>query len=261
MVEIGLGHSAWASAPIRIAGYKVIPSYARRLATIPGLDVVIDSRLPEVENREDLRCLIRDLKQKTGGAPVAIKFGSSHYIEAEMELMIEAGADVIVFDGTTGGTHGSPPLIQDDFGLPLLPGLCRAVNFLERRQLKGKVSLIVGGGLSTPGDFLKCLALGADAVIIGTIAALTMVHTQVIKAIPWEPPTELLYFDGKSAKKYDPVMGGEHLSNYLLNCVEEMKEVARTLGKDSLSQINKSDLVAVDRLYSKITGISYMESE
>jgi glutamate synthase domain-containing protein 2 len=259
LIEIGIGHSAWASAPIRIAGYKVLPALARRVSTIPGLDIVIDSRLPGVESCADLRRLVNDLKEKTEGSPVAFKFGASNYLETEIEMMIEAGADIVVFDGITGGTHGSPPTIQDNFGLPLLPGLCRAAGYIEAQRLGGKVSLVVGGGLTTPGDFLKCLALGADAVIIGTIAALTMVHTEVIKAVPWEPPTGLLYFDGKEVKKYDPVKGGDHLANYLQSCVLEMKEVARSLGKNHLNQIDKKDLVALDRLISNITGVEYMD--
>ncbi|HBE77588.1 MAG TPA: FMN-binding glutamate synthase family protein, partial [Firmicutes bacterium] len=64
-----------------------------------------------------------------------------------------------------------------DVGLPTLPALCRTVQYLESRNLTGQISLLVGGGLFTPGDFLKCLALGADAVYFGTIAALVMSHT------------------------------------------------------------------------------------
>lgn len=261
MIEIGLGHSAWASAPIHIGGYKVVPAFARRISTIPGLDLLIDSRLPGVDSYDDLKRLVSDLKEKTGGVPVAFKFGASHYIESEIEIMVEAGADAIVFDGITGGSHGSPPIFQDNFGLPLLPGLCRAAHYFKEHHLKGKVSLVVGGGLSTPGDFLKCLALGADAVMIGTMAALTIVHTQVTKTVPWEPPTDLLYFDGKSVKKYDPAAGGKHLGNYLQSCLLEMQKVARSLGKNRLDQIDTKDLVTLDRLYSKITGVSYMGDE
>lgn len=259
LVELGLGHSAWASAPIRIKGFKVTPDHARCLSTIPGLDVLIDARLPEVETRRDLAGFIKELKSLTGGVPVAIKFGCSHYIEKELLLMMEAGADVIAFDGIEGGTHGSPPIFQDDLGLPLLLGLCRAVKFLEKENLRDQISLMVGGGLATPGHFLKCLALGTDAVMIGTIAALAIVHTQVTKVIPWEPPTELLYFGGKKETAFDPILGGTHLAYYLQGCVREMKAMARTLGKDDLQKVDKTDLVALDPLYAKIGGLKYLD--
>lgn len=144
---------------------------------------------------------------------------------------------------------------MDDAGLPTLPGLCRAVQFLNDQGLVGKVSLVVGGGLYTPGNFLKCLALGANAVIIGTIASLAMSHTQVTKSIPWEPPTGLIYYEGKAAKKFDPNLGAKHLNHYLQSCVLEMQQAARTMGKQSLAETNKSDLVALEPLYAEMAGI------
>lgn len=261
LIEIGLGHSAWASAPIRISGNKMSNQLAGRIGTIPGLDAVIHSRMPEGENHKQLGVFVSQLKKITGGIPIAFKIGATHYLEKEMECIIEAGADVIVFDGLEGGTHGSPPTLQDHVGLPTLPALCRAVKYLEINGLREKVSLVVGGGLFTPGDFLKCLALGADAVIIGTIAALTLVHTQVTQTMPFEPPTELLYFDGKKTKEFDFELGAKNLSNYLLSCIKEMKDLTRALGKRSFKEIGKADLIALDQTYAKMAGVSDITNE
>lgn len=255
LIEIGLGHSAWASAPIRIDGYRVSPDFADRIKAIPGLDLEIHSNLPENTSFKELKQFVQDIKAASGGKPVGFKFGCSHYIERELEKMIEAGADVIFFDGNEGGTHGSPPLFQDHFGLPLLPGLCRAAKFMRDNQLCGKVSLVVGGGLSTPGDFLKCLALGADAVIVGTIAVLSMVSSQVTKTLPWEPPTEIVYHGAQKEDSFDYQLGGQHLSNYLESCLCEMKELTKILGKTRLTDLNKNDLVALDPIYAQIAEI------
>lgn len=255
MIEINLGQGAWGPAPVRIKGSKVTARFAKRLGTIPGLDLLIESRLPEVENFEQWKNLIVTLKEITGGVPVACKIGCTHYLEKELELIVDGGVDIIVIDGVEGGTHACPPVLLDDVGLPILPGLCRAVKFLREQGLWGKVSLVAGGGLVTPGDFLKCLALGADAVIIGTIAALVMVHTQGAKVIPWEPPTGLIYYDGKEAGKYNFELGARRLHNYLQSCVLEMKEAARAMGKSSLRELGPADLVALDPLYAKITGV------
>jgi glutamate synthase domain-containing protein 2 len=175
--------------------------------------------------------------------------------------MIAGGIDAVILDGAEGGAHACPPTLLDDMGLPAFPSLCRAVNYFETRQLKGKVSLIIGGGLSTPGDFLKCLALGADGVIIGTIAALTMVHTQITKPIPWEPPTGLIYHGGKEEAKYDPELGAKHFSNYLGSCVAEMRQIARILGKRSFRELSKADLVAIDPLYAAMAGVEYLKDK
>lgn len=258
MIEIALGHSARGSAPVRINGKKITPEVAARYGAIPGLDVLMDARLPEVETMEQWKALIRYLKDVTGGVPIGVKFGASKYLVREMEIFIEGGVDILTFDGTEGGTHGGIPLLMDDSGAPLLPALCRAAKFIGDHNLKNKVSLVVGGGLVTPGDFAKCLALGADAVIIGTITALSQSHTQIAKTLPWEPPTGLLNNDGKEKHKYDPDLGAEHLYNYFRSCVEEMKLLAVALGKNSLRELDRSDLVALDPLLAKIAGVEYI---
>ncbi len=259
MVEIAIGHGAYDSAPVRISGQKVIGGFARRLGTLPGLDIVLESRVPEVEDLNDWKNLILRLKEVTGGVPIAAKFGGTHYLEQELDFITQGGIDAIVLDGAEAGTHACPSTLQDDVGLPTLPALCRTVNYLENRKLKGQITLIVGGGLATPGDFLKCLALGADAVYIGTLAALVMSHTQVTKATPWEPPTGILYYDAKESKKYNPDLGAKHLYNFYESCFLELKQVARALGKNDLRDINKSDLVALDPEYAEMAGIAYME--
>lgn len=260
MIEIALGHSARASSPVRIQGQKVVSEVAQRYGSLPGLDVLMEARLPEVESQKDWIDLIRNLKEITGGVPIAVKFGASHYLEQEIELFIRGGVDVLVFDGLEGGTHGGKPLIMDDMGLPVLPALCRARRYLCQQALQDKVSLVIGGGLVNPGDFAKCLALGADAVLIGTVTAVTQMHTQVGKAIPYEPPTVLLYNEGQKKDSYDSDKGAQGLAGFLLSCTRELEELARCLGKRSLSDFQPADLIALDPLIAEIAGIAYGNS-
>ena len=258
MIEIALGQGGWGSAPKRIPGYKVTAEFAGRISAIPGLDVLAEARLPEVEDFADWRRLIERLKEVTAGVPIGVKIGGTHHLEEELDVIIDGGADVIVIDGKEGGTHGGPAILLDDMGLPTLLCLCRAYNHLQKRGVLGQVSLVIGGGLSSPGDFLKCLALGADAVIIGTIAALTMSNVQVKKTIPWEPPTEILLYDGAKVKDYNVEEGAKTLSNFLQSCLEEMTILTRALGKKDLREVNREDLVVLDRLYTDFTGLKYV---
>ena len=260
MIEITLGHGAWDSAPVRISGREITDGFARRLETIPGLDVILESRLPEVENLADWKNLVLKLKEVTGGVPIAVKLGGTHYIEQELDFITQGEIDVIVIDGAEGGTHACPSILSDDVGLPTLPTLCRTVKYLEGRNLKGKISLVIGGGLSTPGDFLKCLALGADAVLIGTVACLAMSHTQVSKATPWEPPTGIIYYGAKEEQKFDPDLGAKHLYNFYESCLQEMQQTVRSLGKINFRDLNKSDLVALDPEYAQMAGVQYAKN-
>lgn len=256
MIEIALGHSARGSAPVRINGKKLTPEVAERYGSIPGLDLLMEARLPEVETFEQWKKLIQYLKEITGGVPIGVKFGASHSLEQELEIFIKGGVDVLTFDATEGGTHGGAPLLMDDSGVPLFPALCRAAKFIRDRGLKNKVSLVVGGGLVTPGDFAKCLALGADAVFIGTITALVQSHTQITKTVPWEPPTGILYNDGKEKQKYNPDQGAKHLNHFFQSCVAEMKLLTGALGKSRLKDLDLNDLISDDPLYAEIAGIA-----
>jgi glutamate synthase domain-containing protein 2 len=256
MIEIALGHSARGSAPVRVNGKKITEEVAGRYGTIPGLDVLMEARLPEVENIKQWKGLVQGLKEITGGVPIAVKFGATHYLERELALFVAGGIDVIVFDGLEGGTHGGASILMDDTGLPILPALCRAAKYLREQDLRGKVSLVVGGGLVTPGHFAKCLALGADAVIVGTITALAQSNTQTAIDVPWEPPTGAIYNDGTSKNKYDPDLGARSLANYFQSCIREMELLACTLGKTSLQDLDRADLVALDPLYAQIAEIS-----
>lgn len=255
MLEIALGHSARGSSPVRIQGHKMTKEVAKRYGTLAGLDVLMEARLPEVENKRHWRELVQRLKEISGGVPIAVKFGASHYIEKEIAYFVEGGIDALIFDSLEGGTHGGMSIFMDDMGLPILPALCRAVKYLQGNGLQNQISLVVGGGLVKPGDFAKCLALGADAVIVGTITAVAMSNTQTVNDLPWEPPTESIYNDGSARDRYDPDLGAENLNNYLQSCLKEMRLLAAVLGKSSLKQLNRRDLVALEPLSAQIAEI------
>lgn len=163
--------------------------------------------------------------------------------------------DFVAIDGAEGGTHRSPPVIADDFGIPTVHALVRAARFLERAGVRGQVSLIVGGGLRTPGEMLKALALGADAVYIGTAALMAVAHSQLTRAVPFEPVTSLVFATGRLADRFDPQLGAQSLANFLRSCAAEMAEAARALGKRRLRDIGREDLVARDREAAETLGL------
>jgi glutamate synthase domain-containing protein 2 len=129
-------------------------------------------------------------------------------------------------DGAEGGTHGGPATLQDDVGLPTMFALNRTVNYLKDKGVKDDISVIAAGALNSPGHSLKALALGADAVYIGSTALMAMLQTQMTKALPTEPQNQLVFYTGKLTEKLDIDEAAKHLSNYLKSCVEEMKLIA-----------------------------------
>lgn len=180
-VEIQLGKGASAGIGERLQSKSIDSVLRRRLGLKPGQDAVIDSRLEGVTTVAELKKIIDWIRRTAGGVPVGIKLAAGKHVELDLEVAVRAGADFVSLDGAEGGTHSSIPILEDDFGLPTFIALARAARVWQKWGLKGKVSLLIGGGLSTPGEFLKALALGADAVYLGTAPLVAVTHTQLLR--------------------------------------------------------------------------------
>ena len=123
--------------------------------------------------------------------------------------------------------------------------------------LKSKYNLIITGGLKEPGDFLRALALGADAVYIATIAIMASLQTQVVKAVPESVPVQLSLAQGKLIDKLDIDESANNLANFLKSSVIEMQHATQAVGKTSFRNLNKEDLVTVDKEPAAILMIAY----
>ncbi len=255
MIEIQIGHCGWGGVGSAYGWNELPPDVRKALGLKRGEQAIYHSRLPEVAKPEDLRVLVSELRSITGGVPIGVKMTCSKYLERDLAIALNAEVDVIALDGAQAASHSAPAILMDNFGLPLAFALCRASRFLDRQNVRDRVSLLAGGGLESPGDFLKALALGADGVYIGTIALIAMTHTQVFKAVPLEPPTQLLWNTGKYKNKFNPKDGANHLANFLRACTEEMRISARALGKTALRDVSSDDLFATDEEAANIAGI------
>ena len=87
---------------------------------------------------------------------------------------MKAGADVVVLDGMQGGTAATQDVFIEHVGIPTLAAIRPAVQALQELGMHRKVQLIVSGGIRNGADVAKALALGADAVSIGTAALIAL---------------------------------------------------------------------------------------
>lgn len=254
-IEIWVGQGASAGVESRTEA-ALLPERAKALMGLrPDEDAVLPARMPGIRTKGDWRRLVDDLKAATGGVPIGMKLVPSGMLEADLDIALEAGVDFITLDGAQAGTKGSAPILQDDFGLPTLFGLCRAVRHLERRGVSGTVSLLIAGGLKTPGECLKAIALGADAVYLGSTVLFAAAHNQIAKTLPWEPPTELVFAWGKLAHRFDPEQGARHVAQFLRAYAAEIEVGIRALGKRAIGEVGREDLVALEPWTAQVTGI------
>ena len=258
-VKIGQGANGGAWAQIRPQEHN---EYDQEVLTDLGLlnqaksePLVIPSSSEMLTHYGGLHQLIKRLHQTAPGIPIIVKLAASHFLEQDMEIAISSGADILAIDGAQGGTHGSPSILVNDFGLPTLSALVRAVRFLRQKGWDQKIDLVISGGLRTPGDILKALALGANAVYLGTAALYAVTHVQLAKTLPFDPPTSLTWTTGRLKDQFNEEEGATSLLNFLISFAEELKFGMHALGKTSIAELSFEDLVAWDADVARITGL------
>ncbi|RWR06254.1 FMN-binding glutamate synthase family protein [Siminovitchia fortis] len=257
MIEIKLGQGAKLGM-----GAKISPkNLTGRAREVMGLkkdeDAIIHEHFFENQTLKDLKELVDELRDQSGGVPIGAKMGAGGKIEEDIDHLLEMGVDYIAVDGGQAATHAGAPVLSDDFGIPTLHAVVRASNHLKRRKVKDRVSLVVSGGLVIPGHFLKVLALGADAVYVGSAILFATAHSQVTKALPFEPPTQVVWNEGKYSHQFKVEDGAKSAEKFLNASIEEMKTALRAMGKRSLKELSRKDLTSYDELTARMIGIPY----
>ncbi|MEH6946918.1 FMN-binding glutamate synthase family protein [Bacillus sp. JJ634] len=257
MIEIKFGQGALMGMGGKISPKNLTGRAREMMGLKENEEAVIFEHFFENQTLKDIKELVEELRNMTGGVPIGVKMGAGGKIEEDMDHLIDLGVDFIAIDGGQAATHGAPPILADDFGIPTLHAVVRAANHLEKRNMKGQISLIVSGGLFTPGHFLKVLALGADAVYLGSVLLFTVAHNQIFSAVPFEPPTQVVWNQGKFKDKFKVEDGVQSAEKFLTASTEEMKMALRAMGKRSLQELSKKDLVSYDELTARMIGIPF----
>ena len=254
-VQIQLGQGAYGGVGSMMKSNMIDNPLRKEFKISKDQDLITHSRQPEVQSPEDLKQLVDKLRNFTDGVPIGVKIAAGKYLEADLYWACTSGVDFVVVDGAEAATKGSPPILQDDFGVPTVFAIDRAAKWMEKHGFKDRISLIASGRIRTPGDALKVRALGADACQIGAIALVALSHNQVHKPLPFEPPTALTWYGEVFADRFDIETGAKSVQNFFESCKLEMAEGIRALGKTSLSQVNREDLMTTNEMFAKGLGI------
>lgn len=261
MIEIKLGQGAKMGMGAVISPKNLTGKARKNMGLKEGEDAVIYEHFFENQTLKDLKELVDELRSLSGGVPIGAKIGAGGKIEEDIDQLLEMGVDFIAIDGGQASTHAGAPILADDFGIPTLHAVVRASNHLKRRKMNEQVSLIVSGGLLIPGHFLKVLALGADAVYLGSAILFALAHTQVTKALPFEPPTQVVWNEGKFKDSFNVEEGTKTAEKFLNSSTEEIKAALRAMGKRSLEELSRKDLTSYDELTARMIGIPFTFQE
>lgn len=255
MLELQFGQGATGGTAHTISGKDMTPALRRRFGISSHQSVTAHARIPGINSAQDLIRTIKELRKTTDGIPIGMKLGAGKYLEKDLDVALAAGVDVICLDGAEAATKGSHPILQDDFGVPTLFALIRAQNYLERTGRRKDVDLVISGGIRTPGHVLKAVALGADAVYMGSAAIFATSDVQTVKTIPSEPPTQIAWETGKYARKFNIEEGAQSLYRFLTATADEIRAGLQALGKKSLKEVGKEDLMALSKEIAEAAGV------
>ena len=260
-IEIVIGQGAKPGGGGMLLGQKISDRVAEMRTLPKRIDQRSACRHPDWTGPDDLKIKILEIREITGWkVPIFIKVaGARPYYDTA--LAVKAGADVVVLDGMQGGTAATQEVFIENVGQPTLACIRPAVDALQDLDQHRKVQLIISGGIRNGADVAKAMALGADAVSIGSAAMIALGDNDP----KWEKdynklgstagayddwhegndPAGITTQDPKLMKRFDPIAGGKRLSNYLKVMTLEAQTIARASGKNDLHNLEPEDLCAL----------------
>jgi glutamate synthase domain-containing protein 2 len=238
-----------------LPGAKVKGKIAEVRGLQEGEPAVSPPRFPDWESIDDYRDFAAEVRETTGGIPIGVKLSAQH-IERDIEASLKIGVDYIILDGRGGGTGAAPLLFRDNISVPTIPALARARRFLDESDRRD-VTLVITGGLRIPADFVKALALGADAIAVSN-SAIQAIGCLGMRACHTDNcPVGIATQKPELRQRLEIQKGALQLNSFFRAATELMQVMARACGHDHLNQLSADDLTTWQRDMAHLTGIGY----
>ena len=261
-IEIKIGQGAKPGIGGHLTGRKIIGDVSKTRMVPEGLDAISPAPHHDIYSIEDLAQLVMSIKEATSyRKPVIVKVAAVHNIAPIASGIARSGADIISIDGYRGGTGAAPKRIRDNVGIPIELAIAAVDQRLREERIRDRVSVIASGGIRNSADAVKAIALGADAVSIGT-AALCALGCHICASChtgrcAWGLATQ----DPELTARLDPEDGARMLVNLVNAWTREIKEVMGGMGINSIEALrgNRRALKGVDLNVKEleILGIGY----
>jgi glutamate synthase domain-containing protein 2 len=254
IVEIKIGQGAKPGIGGHLPGEKVSAEVARTRMIPKGTDALSPAPHHDIYSIEDLAQLVYALKEATNYTkPVGVKIAAVHNSAAIASGMVRAGADIIVLDGLRGATGAAPKIIRDNVGIPIELALASVDNRLRQDGIRNRASLVIAGGIRNSGDVAKAIALGADAVYIGTAALVALGCTLCQQCHTGKCAWGICTSDPRLTKRVNPDIGARRLANLLRGWSLELKDILGGMG------INAVESLRGNRLHLRGVGLTDTE--
>ena len=237
------------------------------IASVRGIPVgttaVSPATFPDLKTSADFRALSDEVRDATGGIPIGFKMSAQH-VEDDIDFALDASADYIIIDGRGGGTGSAPLIFRDHISVPTMPALARARDHLDKRG-RGRgsdapVTLIVTGGLRTPADFVKALALGADGIAVSNSAIQAIGCLGMRACNSNNCPVGIATQKDHLRARIIIDESAQRLKNFFEAATELMTVLARACGHDRLAGeggFERSDLTTWKKDVAELSGVRF----
>lgn len=237
-----------------LPGEKVDLTIARVRGIEPGTPAISPATFPDLHTADDFKRVADEVRERTGGIPIGFKLSAQH-VEDDIEFALAASAEYIILDGRGGGTGAAPTLFRDNISVPSIPALARARRHLDR--VNPDTTLVITGGLRTPADFAKALALGADAIAVSN-AAIQAIGCLGMRACNSNNcPVGIATQKAHLRERLIVEASAERLQNFFEASTALMCVLARACGHDDLGKFAVRDLTAWKRDVAELAGVRF----
>ena len=242
-------------------GQLMAKKVTKELAAIRGIPWGIDlrspSRHPDILGADDLVIKVEELREATGySKPVGVKLGAGR-VRDDIKIAMKAGFDFVELDGSQGSTGASSSEVLEYVGIPTLSALQEALNALEEINCSGQLPVVLMGGMKDGVDAAKSLALGADAVAVGTSAIIAGGCIACMQCHVGSCVVGIATQDPEHEKRYDTNVEAMNIHRFLENMRWQLATICQAHGYDDCRKLSLDDLVAITPEAAKITGLSY----
>lgn len=238
ILEIKIGQGAKPGIGGHLPGEKVSEAVAATRMIPAGTDALSPAPHHDIYSIEDLSQLIYALKEATNyEKPVSVKIAAVHNSAAIASGIVRAGADIVALDGLRGSTGATPKIIRDNVGIPIEMAIASVDARLRHEGIRNQASIVVAGGFRTSGDVIKAIALGADAVYIGTAALIALGCTVCQQCHTGKCPWGICTSDPALTKRINPEIGMRRLSNLIRGWSLEIKEMLGGMGVNAIESL------------------------
>ncbi|NMS90360.1 FMN-binding glutamate synthase family protein [Clostridioides difficile] len=254
-IEIKIGQGTKPGMGGHLPGEKVTEEIAKVRNKPVGQDVISPSCFEEIQSKEDLKKLVDELREVSEGRPIGVKISAGH-IEKDMEFIAYAKPDFVTIDGRGGATGASPKLLKDATSIPTIFALHRARKYIDTHELD--IDLVITGGLRVSTDFVKALAMGADAIAIASSALMAAACQQYRICGSGKCPVGVATQDEELRKRLHIENSANRVANFLNVSLEELKTFARVSGHKDIHDLSIDDLYTVNSEISNYTNIQHV---